>query len=166
MGFIESVVIQLVIGLILLLVGQQLGYRQAKRQFQESEAGDIQNLKDSLLNEVNYNLDLLNKGYHENKYGRKMFLHRLFRDAFDHAKANDAFRLLSAETQISVSSYYGGVDRMNVLVNRFDGEEVALTLNALYNQQTELEAKLRKATEDLKKLLARAHTRIWFIENL
>ena len=93
---------------------EELHSKQIKIQEKQPEA--IPKLN-SILNEVENNLEILDIGYDTNKWGHRKYLHRLFRDAFDNAKATENFNSLSAPVQKAVSSYYGEIDRWNELVD-------------------------------------------------
>ena len=122
---------------------------------EESQSESQSALVPQLIEEVSDNEKLLNLGYTENKYGNKMNLHTLFRDSYDNAKTSSGYSSFSAELITTLKYYYGGVDQWNDLVRRFDGEQVALTLQSLYNQQSQLETKLKNTTKALLTLLQR-----------
>ena len=161
---LETVIVQLFIGLLILGVGEFLGHRRGINQMkaeytletkgnEKREAEAIQKLKNSIFNEVEQNLRLLNKGYTTNKYGHRKYLNRLFRNAFDNALTTELYNSLSATIQKVVSSYYGEINRWNELIDELHGEDKALTLQAIFNQHNALETQLEKASTDLKELL-------------
>ena len=107
------------------------------------------------LNEIQANLNILNKGYETNKYGNKMYLNLFYKDAYDFSKSSKVYLKFQSNLITTVSSYYGGVDRWNELVKMYEGEERALILQKIYNSQSQHEIDFRKITEDLINLLER-----------
>jgi hypothetical protein len=149
MNSIETLYISFFVGLLLLGIREILSSRAD--QSIQSEA--IRKLKNSILTEVEYNEELLNEDPYENPYGRKMYLFLLFRDAFESAKSTNYFKYLSSETQRTASSYYGGIDRWNELVDKLDSEQISVVIQRIYSEQSALNTSLKNITIELKELL-------------
>ena len=149
MTSMENFVFALWIAMFVLGIG--IIIRSTTAQKIHSEA--IRNLKNRILGEIEGNERLLDIGYHENRYGHKMYVQFLFREVFDSAKSNDSYISISAQIQETLSYYYGGINRWNVNVNKLDGEQRAVKRQEIFNEQDALKALLRKATTDLKQLL-------------
>ena len=148
----ESLVIPLFVALLVLGIREIFFKDKTRVQPQEKQPEAIPKLN-SILNEVENNEELLNKGYDTNKWGHRKYLYRLIRDAFDNAKSTENFNSLSAPIQKALSSYYERIDRWNELVNKHEGEQEAVKLQGIFNKHDALKTTLRKVTDDLKGLL-------------
>ena len=154
MEIMNVLIYPLIVGVILFLLNKYWGSTPGPKQNNEKPSEDNQDLKNFILSEVESNEELLDKGYHTDKYGNRTYRHRLFRNAFDNVKFNERFSSFSPTIIKTVSFYYGRIDKWNELVTEQEGEEISLKLQKIFNIQSALETTLRKTAKDLKKMCA------------
>lgn len=145
------------LALATLICGVYLQYRYGllqdrvtRREIQLEGKKDLVQL---LIVEINDNNRLLKKKHLTNKYGNKMYLQTLFRDGYEIALQSNVYLVLSSDLSTILKYYYDAVNKWNELVDKYEGEEIATTLQQIFNAQTMLKNQIIENTTNILNLL-------------